>query len=229
MVKITITDILNLLDAAKIKGLVPFGSNDTVTKSDWKKYNSFGDYRYIYFCFNVYGDCLLDEKNIDERYFKEKDYVCGREYLTTLGAYYKCYIEVFGKEPFNLAQEFFNYLEIGEEYGWLGEPSFDICIGKQITNEHTLTVNLIHGYVIHKLPILFDQSTLEFDFSVDNKNLMVNINLFHHYFKYPHRGYANKKEKDERVFLNGMNVVKAAKETIKRNRNLLKLLEKNKK
>jgi hypothetical protein len=131
---------------------------------------------------------------------------------------------LFGKEPFNLAQQFFDYLEIGEEYGWHGDPSIDICIGKEIKNEHTLSVQLIKGYIVHELPILFEKQTIDFELSIDNKELMTKANLFKNYFEYPHRGYANKEEKDKNDFLNGMNLVQAAEETIKRNQNLLVVL-----
>jgi len=231
MVQITIKDILNLLDAAKKKRLVKFATNDKFYRKSMIKYD-FGKYCQLYYAFYFVNqdEVILDEKHADT------NWLYGRSYLNTLTLYYMCYCEVFGTEPFNLAHQFYDSIEIGEEYGWIGDSSFNICIDKQIINEHTITVNLIHGYIvraeddnhINKLPILYEQITLNFNFSITNKNLLTNVNLFNNYFQYPHRGYTSKKEKDEKDF-NGKTLAEAAKETIKRTKSLLKLLEKDKK
>lgn len=236
MVKITINEILNLLDAAKEKGIVKFGTNDVIQTHDFRDNNYFGDYRYLYFCFDGYkeGKFKLTENNIDKSYFRGKNYMCGTEYVITIGAYYKCYLEIFGTEPFNLAQAFFDYIEIGGEYGWHGNP-FNICTDKQLSENGTITVKLLYCNSNAGLPMFSEEYTECFNINSKVEDLMLEIKKFKETFKYPNQAHypltttiiVNGKEEtitplpDE-----AFDIITSTKKAITRNQKALKILKK---
>ena len=69
-IEITIKDILNVLDEAKKRKIVKFGTNDVC--KNLSKYNYFGDYKYLYFCFNLVNEVpSFSEDNVDKNDTKE--------------------------------------------------------------------------------------------------------------------------------------------------------------
>ena len=222
MFKITINSILNLLDAAKQKGLVKFATNDVIRTDDWSENNYFGDYRYLYYCFNndEDGDVHLNEQNVDKMYFYGKDYVCGDDNLLVLEAYYKCYIEVFDVEPFNLAQELFDYLEIGGEYGWTGNP-FCICTSKKLSKNGTITTKLIHCDN-SSLPGFSEEYTKRFKINPKNEDFDKEIMDFCIAFRYPNQTHYPIQD-------NKLDIIQSAEKAIKNNKHALKILKRIKK
>jgi len=234
MVKITINEILNLLDVAKERGLVKYGSNDVFKQNDWIENDFFGDYRYLYYCFDVYNEVPLDHKHIDTEYFRGKEYVCGKRYIVTVGAYYKCYLELFGTEPYNLAQELFDYIEIGGEYGWHGNP-FNICTDKQLSENGTITVKLLYCNSNAGLPMFSEEYTECFKINPKNENLLEEIKRLDAIFEYPNQAHypltttiiVNGKEETiaplpDKAF----DIITSTKMTIKRNKKALEILKK---
>ena len=211
MFKITINSILNLLDAAKQKGLVKFATNDVIKTDDWSENNYFGNYRYLYYCFknDEYGDVLLNEQHIDEMYFVGEDYVCGDDNILVLEAYYKCYIEVFGVEPFNIAQELFDYLEIGGEYGWHGNP-FCICTSKKLSKNGTVTTKVLYCNN-SSLPSFSKEFTKRFNFNPKNKDLSQEIMNFCIVFRYPNQTHYP-------IQNNNLDIIQSAEQAIKNNK-----------
>jgi len=232
-IEITIKDILNVLDEAKKRKIVKFGTNDVC--KNLSKYNYFGDYRYLYFCFNLINEVpIISEDNADYRYFNinfEKDY------FKIIGAYYKCYYELFNVEPFNLAQALYDYIEVGGEYGDYDSP-FNICTYKDLLDNGTIKVKMLFCNSNAGFPIFPEkEETKIFKINLDNKNFISDIDKFSYYFENLNQGHyplddgydddeeiEEDDEEDERTEYEKMDIIEATKEAIKRNKRALRIL-----
>ena len=237
-IEITIKDILNVLDEAKKRKIVKFGTNDVC--KNLSKYHYFGDYKYLYFCFNLVNEVpIISEDNADYRYFNIN---FEKEYLKIIGAYYKCYCELFGVEPFNLAQALYDYIEVGGEYGDYDSP-FDICTYKDLSDNGTIKVKMLFCNSRAGFPIFPEkEETKRFKINLGNKNFISDIEEFSDCFENLNQGHypldddydvddddddeeiEEDEDVNERTEYEKMDIIEATKETIKRNKRALRIL-----
>lgn len=204
--KITVTGkdfIENIINVLQKKGEISIGIGNKVNEETFDKVNE--DYRRLfYYLFYRPGDTIGNNKFLSEKFSS----------LLDLGYYYYYYVKANGKEPFNLPKIFFDYLKVGEEYGWTGNP-FYICTNKKLSKKE-ITVSYLYCNSNAGLPIFGEEGKMAFNLNPNGKRF---INIMGHFctlFKYPNMQHYDRGQK---------NLIESIEESISRNKAALKILK----
>jgi hypothetical protein len=157
--------------------------------------------------------------------FDNKEVIGSKKFISTefnniysLGLYYYFFVKANEYEPFDLASELYDYLHVGDEYGWYGNP-FYICTKKKKFGNNII-VNTLYCNSNSGLPIFSEEKIRNFLFDVNNKKFFDDLRAFDSIFKHVNMGhYPND------VTCN-KDLLGATEESIKRNKNALKILKK---
>ena len=114
----------------------------------------------------------------------------------------------------------FDYLEIGGEYGWTGNP-FCICTSKKLSKNGTITAKVL--YCDNSLlPGFSEEYTKRFKINPKNEDFDKEIMKFCVVFRYPNQTHYPIQD-------NKLDIIQSAEKAIKNNKHALKILKRIKK
>lgn len=132
----TPTEIISLLDEMKKNGIVKYGRGDIPRTPYLDSLNKI--YKPLYNTFHYSEE--INEENFFEGYYVNNLFI-------VYASYYKVYTDLFGKEPYNLAQRIYDYLHVG--YTYKLDP-FRVITSKKIENNQ-LSVSYIPFHRIYEI------------------------------------------------------------------------------
>lgn len=180
--------IENIINVLQAKGELSFGVGDVFNQELYAKLND--DCKILfYYLFNT--DETIGNNEFLAKKFKKLD---------DLGYYYFFYTKANGEEPFNLAEVFYDYLEVGGEYGWYGNP-FYICTNKKLVGRE-LKVSYLYCNSNAGLPIFSEEYNDTYRFDVNEEKFLENVRHFYRTFEYPDMGhYPTGLDKEEKSLI----------------------------
>lgn len=203
--KITVTGkdfIENIINVLQEKGEISIGIGDKVNEETFNKLNR--EYKNLFEYLFRLGDTIGNNKFLSEKFNS----------LSDLGHYYYYYVKANGKEPFSLPKIFFDYLKVGVEYGWTGNP-FYICTNKKLSKKE-ITVSYLYCNSNAGLPVFGEEEKMTFDLNPNEALFIINVVRFHKMFKYPNMQHYDRGQK---------NLIESIEESISRNKAALKILK----
>jgi len=207
MLTITGKDFIeNIVDVFRNNGITTVGSGSVFDYESYKK--------------------IPDEiKPLFHHLFNDKEVIGSKGFISTefkgiyfLGLYYYFFIKANGYEPFDLASDLYDYLHVGDEYGWHGSP-FYICAKKKKFG-NSIIANILYCNSNSGLPIFSEEKIRKFLFDVNNKNFFDDLYVFDNIFKNVNMGHY-----PDNVACN-KDLLGAIEESIERNKKALKILKK---
>ena len=192
MRKISNEEFISLIETLKAKNIIPYGVGEIPQLKPLKEY--IDDLYGIYYLFEL-GEPI--SKETFSHYNNDSAY--------NLALYYKAYVMAFGKEPFNLAQELYDNIQVGIAYG----HPFNICLSKQMLKNKKFKVSYLYVHPEAE-PMPFPKYTRTFDFSFKNQTLLTDARSYDFLFS---QGWH---EFDAKTYtLSLKNLIKQSKSAIK--------------
>lgn len=199
--------IENIINVLQAKGEITVGVGDVFNEKLYNKLNK--EYKILFYYL------FRDNEMIGSNDFLSKKYTENMD----LGYYYYYYVKANGKEPFNLAEMFCDYLEVGGEYGWHGNP-FNICTNKKLVGKE-LRVSYLYCNSNSGLPIFSDETRVVYLLDANDENFLDTVGIFCNTFKNPNMGhYPTSLDEEE------MGLVESVEKAIALNKKALSILKK---
>lgn len=193
----------NIINVFRDNGITTIGSGDVLNYESYQKIPD--DIKSLFYRF------FYDKRGIGSKKFISAEF----KDIYTLGFYYYFFFKANGYEPFDFASELYDRLHVGVIYKWSSD-NFSICTKKKkINNKITVSFLCYANDDTTDLP-MFDEEEEKEEFLVeaDNGKFLDSLRRFNNIFESPFSNFCDD------------GLVEKIEESIKRNKNALKILKK---
>ena len=208
MFELTPKHFVDLVEKLYQDKKIPFGKGSLLSQNQLDEF-------YFHLTIFFVDDEPICEENVCKGLFK-------RDPLFSINVYYKYYVEAFGKEPFNLAQELHDAIELGVRYGEGEGSCFNVCTFKKV-NGHKLTIKYLYCAMFADIPLFDKETTKTYNLSPKNKDLYEEAYSLGNLFEFPNKYSFKSIEKEVKKYAkqNRLALNKIKKILEEKNKNIL--------